>query len=139
MQDKMYRNTGTVRNDSGYAAEDMSNVTERTMILSANLKRFREARGLTQEQVWEASGISKSSYTSYEAGRSMPSGDKIVAMAKVLRCTTDELLLNADELSVSQDLAPILRRFEALPEAARMQARIALKGVLFGYEQEALR
>ncbi|MDH4550363.1 helix-turn-helix transcriptional regulator [Pseudomonas sp. BN607] len=117
----------------------MSNVTERSMILSANLKRFREARGLTQEQVWEASGISKSSYTSYEAGRSMPSGDKIVAMAKVLRVTTDELLLNADELSVSQDLAPILRRFEALPEAARIQARIALKGVLFGYEQEALR
>ncbi|TED69560.1 transcriptional regulator, partial [Pseudomonas aeruginosa] len=34
---------------------------------------------------------------------------------------------------------PILRRFDALPPDIRNQARIALKGVLFGYEQEALR
>jgi len=117
----------------------MSHVTERAMTIGANLKRFRAIRGLTQEQVWEASGLSKSSYTSYEAGRSVPSADKVVAMAKVLGVTTDELLLDADELSVSQDMAPILRRFDALPQGIREQAKIALKGVLFGYEQEALR
>lgn len=139
MQDKMYRNTGTVQNDSAYAQDDMSHVTERAMTIGANLKRFRAIRGLTQEQVWEASGLSKSSYTSYEAGRSVPSADKVVAMAKVLGVTTDELLLDAEELSVSQDMAPILRRFDALPQGIRDQAKIALKGVLFGYEQEALR
>ncbi|BAQ40021.1 hypothetical protein [Pseudomonas aeruginosa] len=69
----------------------------------------------------------------------MPSADKALAMAKVLGVTTDELLMDESELLISDDMRPILRRFEALPAEIRNQARIALKGVLFGYEQEALR
>ena len=113
--------------------------SERAMTIGANLKRCREAKGLTQHDVWEAAGISKSSYTSYETGRAMPSADKVVALAHALGTTTDELLLDESERTVSEDMAPILKRFEALPPAIRNQARIALKGVLFGYEQEALR
>ncbi len=109
------------------------------MILAANLKRFRAARGLTQQQVYEAAGVSKSSYTGYEAGQGMPAADKALAIARVLGITTDELLATEEELLVSDDMRPILRRFEALPAEARNQARIALKGILFGYEQEALR
>lgn len=139
MQALVYQNIGTVQPTSSYAAADMKTASERAMTLSTNLKRFRAASGLTQEQVWEKAGISKSSYTSYEAGKGMPSGDKVVALAKVLGVTTDELLLDDEELSVSEDLAPILKRFEALPLEIRHQARIALKGVLFGYEQEALK
>lgn len=112
---------------------------ERAVTIGANLKRYREAKGLTQQAVWEAAGISKSSYTSYEAGRGIPSADKVVAIAHVLGTTTDELLLDPSEMAVSQDMVPILRRFEALPPEIRNQAKIALKGVLFGYEQEALR
>jgi transcriptional regulator with XRE-family HTH domain len=112
---------------------------ERAMTIGTNLKRYREAKGLTQQAVWEAAGISKSSYTSYEAGRGMPSADKIVSLAKVLGTTTDELLLDPSEMVVSQDMLPILRRFESLPVDIRNQAKIALKGILFGYEQEALK
>lgn len=117
----------------------MTKHSERSMILAKNLKKFRAARGLTQEQVYKASGISKSSYTGYEAGVGMPSADKAVAVAKVLGVSTDELLMSDEELSVSEDMRPILRRFEALPAEARNQARIALKGILFGFEQESLR
>ncbi|WP_329006717.1 helix-turn-helix domain-containing protein [Pseudomonas aeruginosa] len=112
---------------------------ERAMTIALNLKRFREAKKLTQREVWEAAGISKSSYTSYEAGRSDPTGEIIVRLVKALGVSTDELLLTEQERTVSEDLAPILRRFDALPPDIRNQARIALKGVLFGYEQEALR
>lgn len=112
---------------------------ERAMTISANLKRYREAKGLTQQAVWEAAGISKSSYTSYEKGRGIPPGDKVVSLAKVLGTTTDELLLDPSEMIVSQDMLPILRRFESLPTDIRNQAKIALKGILFGYEQEALK
>jgi transcriptional regulator with XRE-family HTH domain len=111
----------------------------RAMTIGANLKRYREAKGLTQQAVWEAAAISKSSYTSYEAGRGMPAADKIVALAKVLGASTDELLLEPSEMLVSEDMKPILKRFDALPVEARVQAKIALKGVLYGYEQEALR
>ncbi|MHB0820281.1 helix-turn-helix domain-containing protein [Stutzerimonas stutzeri] len=109
------------------------------MTIATNLKRIREAKKLTQREVWESAGIAKSSLTAYEAGRSDPTGDAIVKLAKALGVTTDELLLNDQERTVSEDLAPILKRFEALPADIRNQARIALKGVLFGYEQEALR
>lgn len=69
----------------------------------------------------------------------MPAADKVVALAQTLGVTTDELLLTDTERVVSDDMAPILKRFESLPPAIRNQARIALKGVLFGFEQEALR
>ncbi len=109
------------------------------MTIAENLKRFRKAKKLTQRAVWEAANVSKSSYVSYEAGKAIPAGDTVVALAKVLGTTTDEILLDDTERAVSEDLAPILRRFDALPEDVRNQARIALKGILFGYEQEALR
>lgn len=109
------------------------------MTIAENLKKCRKAKKLTQREVWEAAGVSKSSYVSYEAGKAVPAGDTVVALAKVLGATTDELLLDEQERSVSEDIAPILRRFDALPEAVRNQAKIALKGVLFGYEQEALK
>lgn len=112
---------------------------ERAMTIAENLKRFRKAKKLTQREVWENADVSKSSYTSYEAGRADPTGEVIVRLAKVLGTTTDELLLTEQERSVSEDLGPILRRFDSLPPEVRNQARIALKGILFGYEQEALR
>lgn len=130
---------GTVQADSVYADPAMKALSERQMTLAANLKKFRAARGLTQQQVYEAAGVSKSSYTGYESGHGMPSADKALAMARVLGVTTDELLMDESELLISDDMRPILRRFEALPAEIRNQARIALKGVLFGYEQEALR
>ncbi len=139
MQALMYRNNGTVQVDSIYDHGMMKSQSDRTMTLSENLKKFRAARGLTQPQVWGPAGIAKSSYTSYEAGTQMPSADKIVELARVLGVTTDELLLDESEMTVSEDLRPILKRFDALPSAIRNQARIALKGVLFGFEQEAIK
>lgn len=139
MQAFKYRNTGTVHVNSTYDLDMMKSQSERAMTLSANLKRFRKAKGLTQPEVWGPAGIAKSSYTSYEAGTAMPSADKVVELAKVLGVTTDELLLDESEMTVSEDLRPILKRFDALPADIRNQARIALKGVLFGYEQEVIR
>jgi transcriptional regulator with XRE-family HTH domain len=112
---------------------------ERAMTIANNLKKFRVAKKLTQKDVWEGAGVSKSSYTAYEAGRSEPTAETIVRMALVLGVSTDELLLSDTERTVSEDMAPILKRFESLPPDIRNQARIALKGVLFGYEQEAIR
>jgi transcriptional regulator with XRE-family HTH domain len=139
MQALKYRNNGTGHLNSIYDLGTMKSQSERTMTLSENLKRFRKARGLTQPQVWGAAGIAKSSYTSYEAGSQMPSADKVVELAKVLGVTTDELLLGESEMTVSEDLRPILKRFDQLPPEIRNQARIALKGVLFGFEQEAIK
>lgn len=139
MQVLIYRNSGTVHVNSLYDPVTMTSQSERTMIFGENLRRFRKARKLTQPQVYGQAGVAKSSYTAYEAGIQMPSGDKVADLAKVLGVTTDELLLSEDEMTVSEDLRPILKRFDQLPPEIRNQARIALKGVLFGFEQEALK
>ena len=135
----MYRNTGTVHANSDYIRRMNPDQQARAMTIANNLKACRKAKKLTQREVWEAAGVSKSSYVAYEAGKQIPAGDVVVSLAKVLGVSTDELLLDDSERSVSEDLAPILRRFDALPSDARNQAKIALKGILFGYEQEALR
>lgn len=111
----------------------------RAMTIATNLRRCRKARKLTQREVWEAASISKSSYVAYEAGKQIPAGDVVVALAKALKTSTDELLLDDKERLVSEDIEPILKRFDALPPDIRNQAKVALKGILFGYEQEALR
>ena len=111
----------------------------RAMTIASNLRKYRQAKKLTQREVWEAAEVSKSSYVAYEAGKQIPAGDTIVALAKVLGTSTDELLLDDTERAVSEDIAPILKRFDALPPDIRNQAKVALKGILFGYEQEALR
>jgi len=138
-QAEMYRNSGTVRNTSNYIERMNPDQQARAMTIATNLKQCRKAKKLTQKEVWEAANVSKSSYVAYEAGKQIPAGDVVVSLAKVFGVSTDELLLDDSERSVSEDLAPILKRFDALPSDARYQAKIALKGILFGYEQEALR
>lgn len=139
MQAILCRDNGTVRLNSIYDLEMTNSHSERTMTFSENLKKFRKARKLTQPQVWGPAGIAKSSYTAYEAGTQMPSADKVVEIAKILGVTNDELLLSDAEMTVSEDLRPILKRFDSLPAEIRNQARIALKGVLFGFEQEMIK
>src|SRR3546814_10304929 len=103
---------------------------DRAVTIGSNLNRYREAKGLTQQAVLDAAGVSKASYTSYEAGRGMPSADKFVSLAHVLGTTTDELLLDPSEMVVSQDMVPILKRFEALPQEIRKKEKSERKGVM---------
>ncbi|OKN81282.1 hypothetical protein AM469_006120 [Pseudomonas aeruginosa] len=102
------QDSGTVQTASVYADPVMKTLKERQMTLAANLKKISGRRGLTQQQVYEAAGVSKSSYTGYEAGHGMPSADKALAMAKVLGVTTDELLMDESELLISDDMRPII-------------------------------
>lgn len=138
-QVEMYRDSGTVRKNRTYIRGMTPKQKARAMTIGMNLRKCRKAKKLTQKEVWESSDVSKSSYVAYEAGKQIPAGDVVVSLAKVLGVTTDELLLDDSERSVSEDLSPILKRFDALPAEVRNQAKIALKGILFGYEQEALR
>jgi transcriptional regulator with XRE-family HTH domain len=110
-----------------------------TMTIGDNLRRAREAKGLTQREVWEATGISESSYKSYEKGERPPPGDKIVTLARLLSVSTDELLLELSEREVSDDLRAIFNRFDKLPGDEKRHAKIALRGILMSYEQETLR
>lgn len=57
-----------------------------------NLKRARKAASLTQKEVAEKIGVSKATYSLYEAGKRRPVIAGIKKLADVLDVTADELL-----------------------------------------------
>lgn len=118
----------------------MGNVArEHDMSIGTNLRRLRDSKGLTQDEVASAAGIPGTTYKSYEKDRLTPPGDRVAALARALAVSADEILLDEDEQAISEDLRPIFRQFELLPDDVKRQAKIALRGILLGYQQETLR
>lgn len=62
------------------------------MEFHVNLRNYREAAGLTQLQVAERLGITKSTYCNYESGKREPDVAKIKRIAKALGISADALL-----------------------------------------------
>lgn len=61
-------------------------------VFSENLKYWRTARGMTQQQVADQLGIARDRYTSYEIGRHEPGIEMLVQLSDVLNVSTDTLL-----------------------------------------------
>ena len=56
---------------------------------SDRLKDLREAKGLSQEQLEELSGVSHTMITKYERGKSKPSGESLNKLAVALDASTE--------------------------------------------------
>lgn len=78
------------------------------------LRDIRERSGFTQQQVAAALNIDRSSYASYEIGRSQPSPSTLVILAKLFKTPMEELL--DDELATTyvQDIGR--EKFTSGPE-----------------------
>jgi putative transcriptional regulator len=55
------------------------------------VKELRTARGMTQEQLAEAAGVSRQSINSIERNRYVPSLELALIFARVFRCPTDDI------------------------------------------------
>ena len=55
------------------------------------LTEFRKQKGYTQYEMAEKLGISRSSYTNYEAGKRSPDYDVVAEICDILDCSMDEL------------------------------------------------
>lgn len=63
-----------------------------------NLILLRSIRGLTQEQVAEAVGIARQSYSKWEQGETYPDIDKCDRLAKFYGVTIDSLVHQSDRI-----------------------------------------
>lgn len=52
----------------------------------------RKAAGLRQEDVAEVLGVNRSTLAMWETNRTLPTSDKLPALAKLYGCTVDDLL-----------------------------------------------
>ncbi len=64
------------------------------MSLSQNIKRFRTARNLTQEQLADVLGVSAQAVSKWETGNTYPDGSLLVPLAQKLGVSLDELFGN---------------------------------------------
>ena len=63
-----------------------------TDTFARRLKALREERGMDQDELANASGVSKGSIARYETGLNIPRVDNIVSLAQALRCSCDVLI-----------------------------------------------
>ena len=62
------------------------------MTLGENLRKKREAKGMTLADISKRTGISVQNVSSYENGYKVPSLRIVVSLADIYRCTIDELV-----------------------------------------------
>lgn len=60
--------------------------------LSSNLKREREAKGLTQDQLGQRSGLQNTAISHFEKGRRLPSLPNLCRLCKALGVDANRLL-----------------------------------------------
>lgn len=96
------------------------------MLIGNTLKKIRESKKLTVEQVAENLSVSASSYRKYEYNEREPSTDIIIELAKFYGVTTDYLLgLEAPPenplsfLNLNADDEEVMQKYASLPPAVR--------------------
>jgi len=61
------------------------------------VRDYRQRRGLTQEDLARAAGVSRQSIISIERGRYVPSLALALTLARIFACTTDEVFTLREE------------------------------------------
>lgn len=80
---------------------------------SANLKKFRKQKKLTQEELASKLGVIRATYWSYEKGSIMPPYDKLEQIADIFGVSIDELMgRETDNSDISSDLSKLIRKLE---------------------------
>lgn len=90
------------------------------MSFGERLRAAREAKGLTQQQVADHMGISKSTYCGYETGKRQPDVLKIKQLSKFLGVSGDVLLETGHEkmplVNDDKELTEYLEILKTRPE-----------------------
>jgi transcriptional regulator with XRE-family HTH domain len=95
-----------------------------------NLKRLRKAADLTQDQLADAAGVSKSYISGFERGeRESPSSRVLAGLAKALNCEPAELYQGEHLDAQDEILSDIIEATKLLtPERQRLALKL-LKGM----------
>lgn len=90
--------------------------------MKTRLKQLREARGLTQAQLAEMAGLSKSYYNELETGKKVINHRRIVELAKTLNVPASEIISDpADKASpVGKPVSEIMETVRPDPLRAEL-------------------
>ena len=102
------------------------------------LKALREKRGLTQQELAEATKTDWTQISRYERDVNLPTADRVVALARALRVSPNALLLGTrGEERIEFNNIRLYERFRTLDKLPKDEQEVALQildGVIAKYE-----
>ncbi len=105
------------------------------MTLGERIYSLRKARGLSQEELADAVGVSRQAVSKWELGESQPEVDKAVLLAQALGVTTDQLLLGVEPQEKATPASPAPAAPDRMGAFARFLKKHGYKAgyLLIGY------
>lgn len=62
-----------------------------------NIRKIRERKKISQESIAAQIGVTQGAVSQWESGNTMPTAQNIIDLARILGCTTDDILITDKE------------------------------------------
>ena len=103
------------------------------MNISDRIQTLRKAKGMSQEQLADAVGVSRQAVSKWESEQASPDLDKVVIMSELFDVTTDYILKGIEPVEVQdyKTMADVIDQ-KILTEKNGQKAKTIFKYVLIG-------
>ena len=103
------------------------------MTIADRIQSLRKQRGMSQEELADAVGVSRQAVSKWESEQATPDLDKVVIMSDIFEVTTDYLLKGIEPVSTPdhKTMADVIDQ-KVLTKKNSTRAKTILKWVLIG-------
>ena len=107
---------------------------ESSMNISDRIQTLRKAKGMSQEQLADAVGVSRQAVSKWESEQASPDLDKVVIMSELFDVTTDYILKGIEPVEVQdhKTMADVIDQ-KILTEKNKERTKTLLKYILIGF------
>lgn len=107
-----------------------------------NLKRIRQDKKLTQDELGKLVGVHANHISRYERGDSSPSTETLLAFANALDVTLDELVVGDRKQKIvdafsDMELVKLLKKIEGLGHKEQQTVKSLIDAYVFRFEMQS--
>ena len=62
-----------------------------------NIRKIRERKKISQRSIAALIGVTQAAVSQWESGKTMPTAPNVIDLARILDCTTDDILITDKE------------------------------------------
>ncbi len=106
-----------------------------TIMIGENIKRLRTAKGLTQEQLSDAVGVTCAAVSKWERGDTFPDITMLFPLAHFFGVSLDELM-GYDREKIEADIEALLAEYVRLSRTDALKARELITGAMKKYPDD---
>ena len=104
------------------------------MTIADRIQSLRKSKGMSQEELADAAGVSRQAVSKWESEQSIPDLDKVVILSEIFEVTTDYLLKGIEPVAEKdhKTMADVVDQ-KILTEKNGKRMKTALKWFLIGF------